>query len=508
MKKVFLINFSSRMLISVADALKAAGVEILYWQGYRDDFDDLDRSLYPQTVFHHAFDAIKNLPPRGISTESFEPLSRELVAALYESGWQAISMMGRADASGMSFVEKRNYYYRYLRFWNGMLKTLRPNAVIFSAVPHSATGFALYSLAKLLRITTIILNQLTVETRVLLMEDYKTDSLLLKQKSEEMRGRKVRLEELSPDLREYYEKHRREADATPEYKTLNAKGKAPFALPRLDVVSNHIRKGTVLPVLRSYLAMFLTKRKLHYIGPSIYGWQYRRLVKKWQRDIVRIRNEYNALQVEPRLASKFIYVPLAFQPEQTTCPRGGVFDDQLLMLEILSASLPDGYVLYAKEHSTQWYPHSIESHQYRYPGFYQRIARLPNTYLIPADISSFTLIAHASAVATVTGTAGWEGLLRQKPVLLFGYVWYMYSTGVFRVTDVASCREALLRIEGGYRVSEQEIVNFLAALDVVSLKVRDYKTRTFKERPGSTLAENAHVLSNGILDMLQHPLSP
>ena len=347
-----------------------------------------------------------------------------------------------------------------------------------------------------------MINGVRVERGALLMDDYKTDSLQLKEESERRRGGRTRIEDLSPDLQAYYAKHQGQADATPAYKKLYAKGKPPFALPRPRAVMKHIRQMTLVRSGKSYLSMLFTKRKLGYIGPSVYGWRHKLTILKWQRMTARIEREYKMLEQPPDFDAKFIYVPLAFQPEQTTCPRGDVFDDQMLMLDILASSLPPGWFLYVKEHASQWYPQSVESHQYRYRGFYERIAKLPGARLIPAGTSTFELISHAVAVATVTGTAGWEALLRRKPVLLFGYIWYMYCAGVFRVSDVSSSRAALQRIAGGFRVEEQEVLNFLGALDVVSLKVRDYKTRTFKEDALNTFDDNVRVLSQRLLQSL------
>lgn len=62
---------------------------------------------------------------------------------------------------------------------------------------------------------------------------------------------------------------------------------------------------------------------------------------------------YAQLARRPKEGEKFIYVPLHMQPELTTCPLGGQFADQLLMVRMLSAHLPKGYRLYVKEHPDQ-----------------------------------------------------------------------------------------------------------------------------------------------------------
>ena len=48
----------------------------------------------------------------------------------------------------------------------------------------------------------------------------------------------------------------------------------------------------------------------------------------------------------------------------------------------------------------------------------------------------------------------------------------MYCNGVFRVEDTASCRKAIQKIVEGYKPSQQEVINYLAALDKNSVRAR------------------------------------
>jgi capsule polysaccharide modification protein KpsS len=50
------------------------------------------------------------------------------------------------------------------------------------------------------------------------------------------------------------------------------------------------------------------------------------------------------------------------------------------------------------------------------------------------------------AVATISGTAGWEALFLQKPVLLFGNFFYQYADGVYNIRTAKDCKDAIKRI--------------------------------------------------------------
>lgn len=120
----------------------------------------------------------------------------------------------------------------------------------------------------------------------------------------------------------------------------------------------------------------------------------------------------------------YIYFPLHLQPELTTAAQGGVFADQLLALEALSAWVPKGCAIYLKENPKQ-------TEKQRGPHFYQRLRALPNVRLLGRQESSSDLIRNSLGVATITGTAGWEALFHGKPVLVFGAAWYREFPGVW-----------------------------------------------------------------------------
>lgn len=173
-------------------------------------------------------------------------------------------------------------------------------------------------------------------------------------------------------------------------------------------------------------------------------------------------------------AKKFIYVPLHRQPEGSTSPMGGVFVDQLLMIEILSASLPPDWVIYVKENpfqwSTSWHESSYPSYtDMRYEGYYEKIARLKNVYLVPVNTDTNYLIDKSSALGVVSGRAGLESILRGKPSLVFGHAWYKDAPGVFKVVNVEGCSKVLKDInEGRVSVTESDNLCFLKSFDEVS----------------------------------------
>jgi hypothetical protein len=88
--------------------------------------------------------------------------------------------------------------------------------------------------------------------------------------------------------------------------------------------------------------------------------------------------------------------------------------------------------------------------------------------MIPITTDTYTLINRSQAVATITGTAGWEALLRGKPTLVFGYSWYRYAPGAYRVDSVPSLRDAFAKITAGVRHAEADMLGYLRCFDRIS----------------------------------------
>lgn len=126
--------------------------------------------------------------------------------------------------------------------------------------------------------------------------------------------------------------------------------------------------------------------------------------------------------------SKFVYVPLHNQPEMSTQSLGGLFRDQLLLVEALARALPPDWKIYVKDNPRQ-------GTYARGPMFFHRLTRIKGVQLVPLDTSTYELSTKAQLTATVCGTAGWEALRKGKPVLVFGGAWYKSFPGVFHWHD-------------------------------------------------------------------------
>lgn len=441
--KIFLIWAAPYSQLSgLINKLKGAGHEIPYWVGLYEDgkAPDLDG-----TIFHDHYDAWVCEPAKGVDPSEFPPPGKELIEKMYRTESLVLTMMNKKFDT-LCVDERKHIYYNMLRYWDGLLGKYKPEAIVFPAFPHTVYNFIIFNLARLRGIKTIMFDVPWVSDRLLMYNDVFEGSVLLQKEIEKNLQREFKIEDLSSDIQEYYKLQTdKKSDPTPVYSKRfkeNFYGVKNIFLRKWKLVRESINDGSIF------------RKTLRYLGK--FGKQ-------------NLQKEYEALHVAPDLNKNFVYAPLCYQPEASSSPLGDMFVDQILMLETLSASLPDGWVVYVKEHFAQWWLRSsVNYSSNRYPGYYKRIAALKNVQLIPVQTDSYVLIDKAKATAVLTGTAGWEALMRSRPVIMFGYPWYRDCPELFKVQDIKSCKEALVKIKNGFKVEQKKMINYLYSFDKAS----------------------------------------
>lgn len=483
--KLFFIGWSGKEvgLIEVVKKLKAIGHQIVYWTLPNID-QCVSRTDFPDTIFHDHYDALFGKPALGINIEKFSPASTDLIAEFYGVESTVLTMMSKKLES-LLVEQRKHLYYHILQYWNGVLNQYRPDAIIFPADPHTVYDYVIYWLAKKSGIKTLMFESSAVNDRLIAVEDYQTGHPLLKRASWEIRPGNFKISDLSGDLRKYYNKHRQAADA--------------------QVKVQSFRDATYVNIFMDgrYGARQRFKEKFQLVGRSLLDFTLPKRITRFLSNRMgpNLKKEYHSVQSQPDFKKNFIYVPLHFQPEQSTVTQGGVFVDQILMIEILSASLPKDWLIYVKEHPFQWLPRGFSFFSARYQGYYEAIAKLPNVRIVPIETNSFELIHGARAVATVSGTAAWEGIMRSKPSLFFGCRWFQDAPGIFRVKDTESCKKAFFEIQSGYSIKEEDLLKFLIAFNKASF--HGYTDNEWQLGSAISVEENTNNFLQAILNFLK-----
>ena len=474
--KLFVINWGGKEL-GMIDAVRELQKEhrIIYWTCPHLR-RNVDRREFPNTILHEREDALHGIPPTGFLLD-VPPADPELLHALSETESLVLTMMNK-HFERMGVSERKSLYYYLVAYWDAVLREHRPDAVIFPTIPHSVYDFIVYALAARAGIKTVMMEPIWIGDRVLIMKDYLTGPNYLFARKNASFG--ISQGALAPDFaQEYALQLRKGTDPTPVF------------------VKNIKRRYSGLPLLAIKARSLITSLIVHKdfsVLARLAGFPFKRLKQN-------LRFEYERIAKPPDLSKPFVYLPFHYQPERNSSPQGGVFVDQLYLASILSASLPEGWKIYVKEHPTQWLYRGTEFFSYRFRGYYEALSRIKGVEIVPVKTDTYALTANARAVATITGTAGYEAMLRRKPVLAFGYPWYKGAPGLFEVRDISSCREAMRRIAAGVVFDEEAVLRYLQGLDAGTF--HGYIDADGQAVSSLSPLENAHVLAREISAILR-----
>lgn len=452
--------------------LEQAGHEITYLAGSGSQREVAKR--FPRAILHEHERAFNGEPANGAS-EFLVPPSASLIRAMSEVELLVLSMMNK-HFDWMTIDERKQVYYNILGYWHAVLSHEKPGALIFTAVPHSVYDYVAYELAQRLGIRTIMFDNTTIDDRYLYLTDFRKGSEAVRSALFRLANARVTPADLALDIRTYYERSRDSSIRyVPPYVVEDSEKYSFINVLKLrrNLVSRSIKDGSFL-------------RKIFFFLVKAFG--------------AHIKKEYQSVAQPPDLSQPFVYVPLGYQPECTTSPQGDIFVVQTLMLETLSAALPKGWRIYVKEHPSQWGPKGLNFSSSRYQGYYRRLARIPGVMVVPVTTQSSDLIRDSKAIVTVSGTAGFEALLRQKPVIIFGHPWYQDAPALLRADSIPTCRQCFEKIIRGMEILEEENLRFLKALEEGT--VHGHFQAYSKRHSQVTSQESAKAIGKIILEAL------
>lgn len=370
------------------------------------------------------------------------PLNEGFLNTMSECESTVLKMMDRYQFTErlLTYEERINLYHKQLKFWYNYLVKEKIDVFVLAVIPHVVFDFTIYSLCKHLGIQTFMLYRLPV------LPQKNVSIYVLRDINEHI-----------PGLRATYERYLK--SSTPL--SLTARMSAYFELKE----GNENKTFTGIVSKKHNISKYFQITKyINYFKYKI-SW-LRAWIKLWGTPIdIIYRWVYNYSLMgmdnptyidDPDLSCKFIFVSLHYQPECTTCPMGGVFVHQDLMIDLLMKTVPPDVKLYIKPHPREGMSKKL----------YRRLQVDSRTVFINPVLNSFSLITKSLAVATITGTTGWEGFLNNKPILMFGSYFYQDAPGVYKVKSIADTKNALTAIlDNKECTTDQMVIAFLKAVE-------------------------------------------
>ncbi|MCK6612001.1 MAG: hypothetical protein L6Q78_13285 [Bacteroidia bacterium] len=152
---------------------------------------------------------------------------------------------------------------------------------------------------------------------------------------------------------------------------------------------------------------------------------------------------------------KYYFYPLHAEPEAAVLYRGdGIYEGQVKLIENIAEQLPPGIKLLIKDH-----PHRSAFTDMLY---LDRLFRIPNLVFVDPNISGKSIIKNSLGVITISGTAGFEAILLNKPVFLLGQAFYMYSKRVVKVRNIRDLRDNIYKSSAENYFDDEELYDFVS----------------------------------------------
>jgi len=130
--------------------------------------------------------------------------------------------------------------------------------------------------------------------------------------------------------------------------------------------------------------------------------------------------------------SFYIY-PTHYHPESSTSVLAPDYTNEINNIINIHNNLPVGSYLYVKDH--------ISARGVQDKSFYNKISSLPGVRLIHFDYNIKKLIRASQGVIAITSTAGYEAVIMNKPVYLFGRVFYEDFPNVYKLNSFLELRD-------------------------------------------------------------------
>ncbi|MDH3975352.1 MAG: hypothetical protein OEV42_13810 [Deltaproteobacteria bacterium] len=511
-RKVIYCECFEPFWIEVAKQLeKDYGFVPCYWTGPFKVKQDI-KNNFSKVIYHDSFAAMRGVPSDEFKGYTLPCLNGNLLKELSFNESVALGMMNRMDPhKSFSYQDRIRLYHSQLRYWLCVLNHFSPDIVVFPYIPHVVFDYILYVLCKRENIKTVIFQTTPAFNNSLIfpLESFETQTtaeLLFKSYLSSDKSPNVQLSKIAED---YLIKLKGDySQAIPFYadnviQLINGPKKINYFL---NVIKNLLKAPYYFITL---LKMFYRPGRLNYLkhkkkkieDGTWTDFEYRLYKYRAKREKKKLESYYNSLVQNVDLNIPYVYAAFHYQPECSTAPLGNAFVHQLLMVDILSKSVPQGWQIYVKENFWQNSPYS-HGERARDKEFYDDLVALPNVKLVPTSVSPWDLIDNAKIVATVTGTTGWEAVMRRKPAFIFGHAWYRGCEGIFYVPTLEKCKEAIEKIEKGFKVDYDKIRLFMFAVEQVCFK--GYSSSNFRDAADILFRENINGLKNSILKVYEN----
>jgi len=376
----------------------------------------------------------------------------------------------------VSYEERRQMFLRHCSFWSGYLSKRGVTHCVFFTVPHEVYDFVILNIAQLLDIPTIILHRektLNAESEVTLSRRSPYTGYFYPEFFVSENLADIGSWNLAKEIKE-----------TGSLMGINFVCSSHLS----DLMSGNNKSAEKLMVSSRQFNFALARKVLiaRLKKPMTFLLVLGRIIRVFNE-----RRSHSIFSEKERSNQNFVLYCLPYQPEESSSPRGGIFTEQLLVLKMLSESLPVGWSIRVREHPDQYW-----RLQPRATGFWSEVARIPKVSVAPLSEPLCDSYRNARAVALVAGSSAVEAWIQGIPVLLFGKMFLRFAPRVFQIETINDLKVAFLNIERGIVIKNSEIDKFISWSELYTFVGCLGKLPKVKNFPFSTVATTTDNLES------------
>jgi hypothetical protein len=472
-KRVIYNEFFNKHRLKIIDHLnKKNGWEPIFMFGQRPDKETnfWINKKFPSCVIKNSID-MRQAQFDYSDIGHVRPIDSETISSLSNYALNYISYLQDPTGNNYAYEERKSYYFDILKYWNTVIYNLKPDIFVSYVIPHTPTCLSLYLLCKHhynIDILFVDHNPLLDNHSYMIsssIENYESISKIYKSKENIIPG----------------------TDAINYLKSIRKKdAKAPRAILEDNKL---FEKTSKISYRLKQFCLIILKTLIDGYGFKIDGdWKkkikpyYNKnsrmnnfeeffFIEKLRHKNKRLKKIYDKYVKKVDFSEKYIYFASQYQPEASNSIVGGYYENFFLVLDILSAAIPNDWIIYYKENPTIFSNSSLMRGSLRRDKYYyERLSRYKNIKMISEKINTFDLIDNAQAVSTITGTVGWEAVVRGVPALIFGKIWYTGCDSIFSIKSFDDAVETMNKIINGYKPDQKDIERYTACLEKVASK--------------------------------------
>ncbi|WP_417685382.1 hypothetical protein [Pseudidiomarina gelatinasegens] len=470
-----------------------------YFVGWRNDFEcEKFVKEFSESHGHYVEDAWRGEGFPKLAPEILDEVQLKLIADEVLIG---LKMMDRLDPTfdAFPFTERYYWFVGLIEQWLAVIKSYNIEIVISPSIPHRVFDYALYLAAKLRNLEIVMFQMTPFADNSFIIDDVNGTCGYMKAHLSELGD--VDSTDCPSEVRDRIELIKGGYDkGQPDYMVDHRRSKE----LRSTLWYRFVRTVEKIVKVRKVFEKSASYRRKKGYRPCepLNNLQQQILLSKSIRYKNHLRSIYHLHQYKGELKRPYVLVALHYQPEETTCPTGGAYSEQRQIVKLLNSLLPENFIIAVKEHYSQFLD-SQEGEAGRTPHYYSDLASISKRVkLISTDADPFVLIDNAEAVITVSGTIGWEAVVRGKQSLVFGRAWYEDMPGTHKVKSKKDVQAALDIILSSSSPSNMEQLDaYHKKLSKFFIKAGHYKS--FREKGLSSVEESVINICDGIASHLR-----